>query len=200
MTASRLRSFAAGAAVLLVLLGAGRVVFLGVPTRPPIVASVDIERLFNNLDFRTTEIERIETMAAGFDQQLEEIRAQIEDYQAELENFEQGGEAWVELSRKAEAAISEYQAIEQFGRLKIEAERAKTIKSVYEQIRTEVAAFCQEQSPAIDYVFVDDTIADFVPTSAENMQKQIAGRRLLYTAEAFDITDAMLARMNGTGG
>lgn len=200
MTASRFRSIAAGAAVLFVLIGAGRVALLGVPNRPPIVASVDVERLFNNLDFRAGEVARIEQLAADYDGQLADIRAQIEDYQAELENFEQGGEAWMELSQKAEVAISEYQAIEQFARLKIEAERAKTIKTVYELIKEEIAAFSQEQSPKIDYVFVDDTISDFGPSGAEEMQRQIASRRLLYTADAFDITDAMLARMNGTGG
>ena len=200
MTPPRLRSIALGAAILAVLLGAGRVALMGVPTRPPIVASLNIERLFNNLDFRTQEVKRIEAVAADFDKQLEDIRAQIEDYQSELENFEQGGEAWVELSKKAEEAVSEYQAIEQYGRLKVEAERAKTIRTVYERIKAEVAEFCEAQSPVIDYVFVDDTIGELSPSTAENMQKQIAGRRLLYTADAFDITDAMLARMNGTGG
>ena len=200
MTASRLRSIAVGSALLLVLLGAGRVAFFGIPNRPPIVASVDVERLFNNLDFREAEVQRIEALAKTYDSQLEDIRTQIEDYQAELENFEQGGEAWLELSKKAEDSISEYQAIEQFARFKIEAERAKTIKNVYERIKEEIATFCQEQSPAIDYVFVDDTISEFGPSGAEEMQRQIASRRLLYTADAFDITDVMLERMNGSGG
>ena len=97
---------------------------LGVPNRPPIVATVDVERLFNSLDFRAGEVARIEQLAADYDGQLADIDPD-RGLQGGAGNFEQGGEAWMELSQKAEVAISEYQAIEQFARLKIEAERPR---------------------------------------------------------------------------
>ena len=100
---------------LAVLAGAARYVASGVPDRPPIVATIDIERLFGSLDLLSTEEARVDEVAAGFDGQLGDLRGQIEELQAELENFEEGGEAWLGINRRVEQTISEYRAIEQFG-------------------------------------------------------------------------------------
>lgn len=202
MNASRLRILVAGTAAIALLAGAAGVMF-AVPTSPPIVATVDLERLFNNLDVQKTEGERVDAVAVKYDAELDQLRGRIENLQAELENFEQGGEAWLKTSRDAEAAISEYQAIEQFARLKVEAERAKSMRTVYERIRSEVEAFAKAQTPPIDMVIIDDTVPQLEPSTAEAMQKQISARRMIYSSDAFDVTDILLARMNaatGSGG
>ncbi|MAD18619.1 MAG: hypothetical protein CMJ52_00125 [Planctomycetaceae bacterium] len=199
MNASTLRVLVAGTAAIALLAGAARIM-LAVPNSPPIVATVDLERLFNNLGIQQTEGQRVDAVAVRYDQQLDELRGRIENLQAELENFEQGGEAWLQTSRDAEAAISEYQAIEQFARLKVEAERAKSMRTVYERIRTEVEAFSKAQDPPIDMVIIDDTVPQLEPSTAEAMQKQISARRMIYSSDAFDITDLLLDRMNAASG
>ena len=202
MNASRLGILVAGTAAIALLAGAAGVMF-AVPTSPPIVATVDLERLFNNLDVQKTEGERVDAVAVKYDGELDQLRGRIENLQAELENFEQGGEAWLKTSRDAESAISEYQAIEQFARLKVEAERAKSMRTVYERIRAEVEAFAKAQTPPIDMVIIDDTVPQLEPSTAEAMQKQISARRMIYSSDAFDITDLLLAHMNaatGSGG
>ncbi len=188
-----------GVASLAILAGAARTV-LDLPTRPPIVATVDLERLFNNLDLRQAGEDRVASIGAGFDTQLEELRGRIESLQADLENFEQGGEDWLQINDTVQSTISEYRAIEQYAQLKIEAERSKAMKSVYETIKSEIASFAAAQTPPIDFVLIDDTIPDLEPSTADAMLKQISARRMVYATTQFDITEAVLARMNGRGG
>ena len=49
-------------------------------------------------------------------------------------------------------------------------------------------------------VLVDDTIPELEPSTADLMQKQISARRMIYANQSFDITDIILARMNGKAG
>lgn len=189
-----------GIATVVVLAGAGRFIVAGLPTRPPIVATIDIERLFSGLDILKTEEVRVDEVGAEFETQLQTLREEVENLQAELENFEQGGEAWLGISQKVGGAISEYRAIEQFAQLKVEAERSKAMRNVYEAMKREIAALAASQTPPIDYVLIDDTIPELEPSTAEAMQKQISARRMIYATNSFDITDLMLARMNGKAG
>jgi len=188
-----------GLASLAILAGAARTI-LELPTRPPIVATVDLERLFNNLDLRQSGEDRVAEIGATFDRQLEELRGRIESLQADLENFEQGGDDWLRINDTVQSTISEYRAIEQYAQLKIEAERSKTMKSVYETIKTEIASFAAAQTPPIDFVLIDDTVPELEPSTADAMLKQISARRMVYATRQFDITEAVLARMNGRGG
>jgi Skp family chaperone for outer membrane proteins len=199
MKRSTIRFSLAGIATFMVLAGASRLMFAP-PTSPPLVATIDLERLFNGLDIQKTEGARVDAVAVKYDTQLDGLRGQIENLQAELENFEQGGEAWLKTSRDAEAAISEYQAIEQFARLKVEAERAKSMRNVYERIKSEIETFAKAQTPPLDLVLIDDTIPVLEPSTAEAMQKQISARRMIYASSAFDITDILLERINASGG
>ena len=189
-----------GIATVAALAGAGRFIVAGLPTRPPIVATIDIERLFSGLDILKTEEVRVDEVGAKFETQLQTLREEVENLQAELENFEQGGEAWLGISQKVGGAISEYRAIEQFAQLKVEAERSKAMRNVYEAMKSEIAALAASQTPPIDYVLIDDTIPELEPSTAEAMQKQISARRMIYATNSFDITDLMLARMNGKAG
>jgi Skp family chaperone for outer membrane proteins len=196
----RTLSFAVvGIASLAMLAGAART-FLELPTRPPIVATIDLERLFNNLDLRQAGEDRVAEIGARFDKDLEKLRGDIESLQADLENFEQGGDDWLRINDNVQSAISEYRAIEQYAKLKIEAERSKAMKSVYETIKSEIEDFAEAQTPPIDFVLIDDTVPELEPSTADAMLKQISARRMIYATSQFDITDAVLARMNGRGG
>ena len=187
-------------AAVAVLAGATRFVVSGLPNRPPIVATIDIERLFDNLDLLQEQEKNVEKVGASFDEQLETLRGRVEELQADLENFEPGGEKWLQVNQDVEQTVSEFRAIEQFSKLKFEAERSKAMRTVYEAIKAEMAEFCSSQDPPIDYVLVDDTIPELEPSTADLMQKQISARRMIYANQSFDITDIILARMNGKAG
>ena len=184
----------------LALIAATAHIAFEIPTRPPIVATVDLEQLFNGLAEQEAEGNRLDTIAKEYDQHIEELRSEVENFQAELENFEEGGEAWLMTSRKAEEAISEFKAYEQFSRLKIEAERSKSMREIYAKIKEEIAVFSAEQAPPIDMVLIDDSIPEFEPSDTAGTQRQISARRLLYANSSFNITEQVLARMNAASG
>ena len=173
---------------------------LQVPSAPPIVATVDLERLFNGRADQTSEAERLNTIAETFDAKVAALRDDVENLQAELENFEEGGEAWIGTSQRVANAISEYRAYEQYARLKMEAERSKSMRASYDRIKDAVASFATSQSPPIDVVLIDDSIPDFEPSDIAGTERQISARRVLYVNNSYDITDAILASMNGAAG
>lgn len=173
---------------------------LNVPTAPPIVATVDLEKLFNSRSDQAGEAQRLSGIAEDFDTQVADLRDVVENLQAELENFEEGGAAWIAASQKVANAVSEYRAFEQYARLKMEAERSKSMQGSYERIKQIVASFAAAQSPPIDIVLIDDSIPDFEASDLAGTERQISARRMLYANESYDITDAILATMNGAAG
>lgn len=197
---SRALAIVVGFTSLAVLAGAATSVLVGVPTKPPIVATIDLERLFNSLDMLDAEQARITELEAEFDARISRLGDEANALVADLENFEQGGENWLRVEGEIREMVSEYRAMEKFAQVKIEAERAKMVQRIYESIRTEIASFAESQTPPIDYILVDDSIPEIQPSTLQEMQRQISGRRLVYSTQSFDITDLMLARMNGSGG
>ena len=188
------------AAVAVAVIAGATSIAMNVPSRPPIVATVDLEQLFNGLDNQDAETARMEKIAKEFENKIEDLRAEVEDLQAELENFEEGGDAWIATSRQVQNAISEYRAYEQYARIKVEAERAKSMRNLYARIKTAAKDFASEQTPPIDMVIIDDSIPNFEPADMAGTQRQISARRVLYANSTFDITEALLNRMNTSSG
>ena len=188
------------AAVAVAVIAGATSIAMNVPSRPPIVATVDLEQLFNGLDNQDAETARMEKIAKEFENKIEDLRAEVEDLQAELENFEEGGDAWIATSRQVQNAISEYRAYEQYARIKVEAERAKSMRNLYARIKTAAKDFASAQTPPIDMVIIDDSIPNFEPADMAGTQRQISARRVLYANSTFDITEALLNRMNTSSG
>ena len=188
------------AAIAFAMIAGATAIAFKAPSRAPIVATVDLEKIFNGLAAQDQEAARIAKVAENFEAEIENLRAEVENLQAELENFEEGGDGWITTSRKVETAVSEYLAYEQYARVKIEAERSKSMRSLYAGIKEAVAAFSAEQSPPIDMVLIDDSIPEFEPADMAGTQKQISARRMLYVNNGFDITEAILAKMNASTG
>ena len=178
------------------LMAAGAGITMSLPTAPPLVATVDLERLFNGLDAQKTEDERLQKVAKFHEDKIENLRANVEDLQSELENFEPSSEAWLTTNQNAQDAVSSFLAYEQYARLKVEAELAKSTRNIYTNIRSTIAEFCASQNPPIDMVIVDDSIPEFEPADSAGTRQQISARRILYANSTYDITDAVLNRMN----
>jgi Skp family chaperone for outer membrane proteins len=172
------------------------------PQRPSVVASVDLERVFNTIDLQSRTEARLNALAAEMGVRRDELRNRIEDLQGELDSFQPGSPAQLEVSRQIEQAVAEFRAWEGFMRLKFEAEQARALREIYLTIRTTAAALATERG--WDFVMVDDTIPSIDPGDSARMLQQISSRRLLYANPAFDVTDLLIARLNselaGSGG
>ena len=164
------------------------------PDRPSKVASVDIERIFTALDEQKSieaDIKRLgERMAADKDRQGRDLQ----DLNAELESYKPGSAPYNETLRKVEGAIGAMSAQDQFGQLKVEAERANAMRTLYVHVRTAAAAVAKEEG--IDYVVINDSIPPIEPAGFVATKQQLAMRRVLFAAQDMDITDAVIARAN----
>ncbi len=182
-------------ALLAAVLCAGLAAFAALsPDRPAVVATVDLERVFNSGDLPTRTEVRRQAMSEQLGARRDELRLEIEDLQAELESFQPGSDAQIEVAGRIEEAIAEFRAWEGFAAIKLEAEQSKAMRDIYLSIREAAATLAKERG--WDYVLVDDTVPTIQPGGAEQMQQQIGSRRFLYANGAFDVTDELVARLN----
>ncbi|MEY3024186.1 MAG: hypothetical protein RJA16_1012, partial [Planctomycetota bacterium] len=118
----------------------------------------------------------------------------IEELNAELESFQPGSAAQLEVATRIEEAIAEFRAFEGFARAKAEAEQAKSMRQIYMTIREAAMELAKERG--WDYVMVDDSIPTIEPTDSQRMLQQISSRRFLYANPSFDVTDDLIAKLN----
>ncbi len=195
MNASLPRFGRSAATALALLIGGALFAFAAfAPQRPAVVASVDLERVFNSIDLQAKTEARLKAVAADLDEQRKKLRDGIEELQAELESFQPGSTAQLEVATRIEEAIAEFRAFEGFARAKAEAEQAKSMRQIYMTIRDAAMSLAKERG--WDYVMVDDSIPTIEPTDSQRMLQQISSRRFLYANPSFDVTDDLIAKLN----
>ena len=195
MNASLPRFGRTAAAALALLVGGALLAFAAfAPQRPAVVASVDLERVFNSIDLQAKTEVRLKAVAVDLDAQRKKLRDGIEELQAELESFQPGSTAQLEVATRIEEAIAEFRAFEGFARAKAEAEQAKAMRQIYMSIRDAEMELAKERG--WDYVMVDDSIPTIEPTDSQRMLQQISSRRFLYANPSFDVTNDLIAKLN----
>lgn len=195
MNASLPRFGRTAAAALALLVGGALLAFAAfAPQRPAVVASVDLERVFNSIDLQAKTEARLKAVAVDLDAQRKRLRDGIEELQAELESFQPGSTAQLEVATRIEEAIAEFRAFEGFARAKAEAEQAKAMRQIYMSIRDAAMELAKERG--WDYVMVDDSIPTIEPTDSQRMLQQISSRRFLYANPSFDVTNDLIAKLN----
>jgi hypothetical protein len=119
---------------------------------------------------------------------------ELQDLNAELESYKPGTPPYNDTLKKVEGAIGTMSAQDQFGQLKVEAERASGMRSLYIKVREAAAAVAKEGK--IDYVIINDSIPPIEPAGFTATRQQLAMRRILFADNELDITDAVIARAN----
>lgn len=178
----------------LVLVGALAAFAAISPSRPAVVASVDLEKVFNTIDLQKQTEARLEVVRTELEARREKLRTGIEDLQAELDSFQPGSTAQQEVAVRVEEAIAEFRAVENFARLKLEAEQAKAMREIYLTIRTAAGELAAQRG--WDYVMIDDTVPAIDPSDANRMLQQISSRRLLFANPSFDVTKELIDHLN----
>lgn len=162
---------------------------------PAVVAVVDLEKVFNQLnehaDRDRTILEMDKTSAADFKKQEAEIDKMVK----ELENYAPDGESALNLNRKINESLTKLAAATQLAQQRSVRRRAKLMQETYESIKTAAATYAQ--SNGIDIVFLDDTIPQLKEGSPTSVVEQISARRMIYADRRLEITEDLLSFMNG---
>jgi len=183
-----------GAVVAASAFAAGRIA-----AAPTAVASIDIQKVLEKITARAdTEVE-ISRLAAAFEK---DITDRSKDLEARLKATEAMTDpAQVQSTRDA-LALENLQLREwtQLKGQELDRERALRFEALYREIRSEAQKLAQVEG--YDYVLVNDGSADMRrdPRSKESyfeqVQQQIARRRVLVASAKDDITDKLVLRMN----
>lgn len=166
------------------------------PIKPAVVAFIDLERIFNNLDSRTVTDEHMQAMAEDMQKRSFAMREELELLRAELESLEPGTDEMAELNDRVIGVGGRLRAFENYATLVMERERAEDLRQTYNLIREEAGNLSKERN--IDIVLLNDSIPKIDLSDAARTLQQISARRVLYANQSLDITEELLARMNDT--
>ncbi|MFM9181419.1 MAG: OmpH family outer membrane protein [Phycisphaerales bacterium] len=164
------------------------------PDRPARVASVDVAKAFVGLDEQKTLEGGLKSLGERMAAEKDRMSRELQDLNAELESYKPGTPPYNETLKKVEAAVGAMRAQDQFGQLKLEAERATALRELYARIRAASEAVAKDSN--IDYVVVNDSLVPVEPAGLAATQQQLNTRRFLWANPEMDITDAVIARAN----
>lgn len=166
-----------------------------VPVAAPIaIATFDLEKTFNTIDEKKAADAELTRLAEDMKRQSDEQAKRLKAMETELQDLQAGTPRYKEVMEQATRATYEYQAQVEFFRTKLNMERARMMRTVYESIRTAAEQLAKERG--LVAVLVDDSITPIPPGTEEEINRQISARRMVYTAPEVDVTDELISRMN----
>ncbi len=165
-----------------------------IPNRPAVVASVDIEKLFEKLDESKYNEAEVRKVAGQMEAERNTMSRELEDMKAELETYKANSPSYQTVYKKMEEKMAQMGAQGQYGKIKVEAESAQRMADMYQRIKDAAKAYAKANN--IDYVLVNDSIPPIEVAGMQGTKQQMALRRFLYATAEFDITDAMVVNMN----
>ena len=168
-------------------------------SRPPVpslgtVATVDLERVFSNLDEKSAADIRLQALADDLQKESAAQSRDIELLEQNLDLFPAGSEKYQEAEEKFMEATVKLRSYVAFGRGKIDFQKGVTLKRLYMSIKEAARLLAEREGYAV--VVVDDSIVAFQSGTEADMMRQISARRILYASPRGDITDAIIMQMN----
>ncbi len=166
---------------------------------PTPVAVVDVSRVLEQIDERSDWDIRIEALRGSIQREAAKRREAMDK---RLKESEQAETAEDRQRIRDEVALMQLR-LEQWGALKTaEVDREESLKwrSIYRNLRRESQRVAEAEG--YEMVMVDDSVGDVqtMPQSKVPLQQQvleqITNRRVLFAANAIDITDQVIVRMN----
>jgi Skp family chaperone for outer membrane proteins len=164
------------------------------PTKPTIIATFDLERTFNDIEQKKASFDELAKLGQDLEAKRLEAAKKIQEMDADLKDHVPGSQRYREILDQLSAAAREHRATTEFYKVKLDVERARAIKRIYLDIRKAVEEIAKENGYGV--VFVDDSITEIPDSAEEEMRRQISARRMAYTSDELDITDALIERMN----
>ena len=170
-----------------------------ISSRPPTVAAVRMESLFDGLNERAAAKAEIDALEA-------DIRAEAASRETEIIGMEETLKDIVDDARR-EPLIDEITLkklnlkfwLEQT-LAELEVEKALRLRLLYINIKKAIKDLAEAEE--YDFVVLDDSIEELtfdrdsrIPAQAQ-IQQQIINSKILYLKSSFDITDDLIMRMN----
>lgn len=176
--------------------------------RPTAVATVDLSEVLENLDQRAAMFEEILTEFQGFQNEAENRAKEQTAREEQLEPLEakrQAGtitaaelEQYMTIRDEAVRFRMEAEALSSRAGRTIDREMGLALEELYISARDQASQLARANG--YDVVIVDDSSLGFEvnpqASRRDQIQAQMRRRRVLFTADSIDITQALIDRMN----
>ena len=176
------------------LLGPAYAGWLGPPAQPAIIGSVDLEKVFNEIDRRAEAETELEELAEQFQQQREELRQIAEQKRMDMDLLAPGTDKYADAEDAWTLSVLDYRAAVEFSKAKLDAKRAEARTRIYQEIVDEAAKFAAANG--VDYILADDSGIDLMEGTDLQVVQQMSLRRLVYANPSYDVTDDLIAWIN----
>jgi Skp family chaperone for outer membrane proteins len=161
-----------------------------------IVATIDLERVIDSLDAMDQANGMLEAEAARLQADIQRKREQLELLDEEIELLV--GQQRDEKLALAERMADELKITTEMAQWKLEGLRVRALREIYESVREKAAEL--SRANGWDLVLVNDSLVE-VPAvgSQAELMRQISARRVIYGDARIDVTNILIAAMNGAG-
>ncbi len=164
------------------------------PTRPAVIASVDLQKVFNTCNQRAKAEAELEELEQQFDDQTEVMRQEIKVLEADIDLLVAGTPKYEEAMKKYLEAAADLRAWGDFRVAKLDLKRAQRRMQVYDEITLAATEFSEEYN--IDFILTDDSMLELRAGTDEQVVQQMSFRRIVYANPEFDITDELIEWIN----
>jgi Skp family chaperone for outer membrane proteins len=162
--------------------------------QPAVIATVDLERIFNRLDERTAEDAALTNMANELQADINARAAALEELNEESKIYTPGTDQHQEVISQLALQTHELRAFIEWGHRRIEVKKSASLRRIYNSIKASVEREAREKG--YDIVFVNDSIQPIAPSDEMETPRQITARRMLYSNPQLDVTQDVISRMN----
>ncbi len=161
---------------------------------PPVIATLDLERVFNDIDRRNQAEVDLEARLQTYQAQAQELQSKAKRLGEDIEMLAPGTQKYDSAQKQLTQAAVEYRAMTEFIQLKLDATRAEARRDLFAQIIDAAAEYAK--SNGIDFIITNDSVLPIQQGTDIQIVQQLALRRVVYASELYDVTESLVTWMN----
>lgn len=164
------------------------------PTRPAVVAFMNLEVVFNSVNLRDKAEDKIVELVARLDAELKVKSDEVQMLQDNAAIYEKGSPKYMDAMQAGLDAANRLRAFTDFMSIKLDAMKADHRIQVYDKIILAATEFAEQH--AIDFIIMDDSSIDIQPGTDMQIKQQMITRRIVYANQNLDITSELIQWIN----
>ena len=172
------------------------------PTRalaqsPPVVAVIDMDRVFDESAAAKSAMEQMRTLISDSEGRLNALRTEVQNLEQQLQQLAPGGERALELTRVRALKRAELEAEQNFGMARVQLLRLQANLQIFALAKQAIAEVAQQKNIGI-VMKKAPPLPNAVTgrTNVQDLENSIHQQVVLFVAPEHDITGDVLVRMD----
>lgn len=164
------------------------------PTRPAVIAFMNLKEVFDNLDIRKVAETTIKDKEASLMTELDLKTEEVKMLQDNAEIYEKGSPKYMEAMQAGLDSAARMRAFNEFITIKIDAMMAEHRIQVYYAIMLAATEFAEQHG--IDFIITNDSEIELIAGTDMQIMQQMTTRRVVYANDSLDITNELVQWIN----